>query len=207
MSTDTALEDPPVVDEAEASKPPLGPFRTMMRILGVLSILGGLGVAGYIGYLHWGTAQETKAAQTELSSEFEARRVAFAEGRDYQAPETVEDVELTERDTADDPMFVATATPPTPLPSTGITAVSIPSGDLTPGPAPELVAEEAPPKGAAVARIEIPAIELDWTVVEGDRLVHLREGPIHLSGTPLPGQLGIDRYLAYTCPDTDRAIA
>ncbi len=56
---------------------------------------------------------------------------------------------------------------------------------------PPPTAEEAPADlGSAVARIQIPKVELDWLVVEGVTLEALKDGPGHYPGTALPGQLG-----------------
>jgi sortase A len=45
-------------------------------------------------------------------------------------------------------------------------------------------------KDHAVGVIQIPSINLDLVIVEGDGPTELRGGPGHRSGTPLPGQLG-----------------
>ena len=46
------------------------------------------------------------------------------------------------------------------------------------------------PNGYPVARLRIPAIDLDWIVVEGVGTDDLAKGPGHFRETPLPGQLG-----------------
>ncbi len=45
-------------------------------------------------------------------------------------------------------------------------------------------------QGTAIARMQIPAIGVDKTVVEGVRVGDLRKGPGHYPTTPLPGQAG-----------------
>jgi sortase A len=50
--------------------------------------------------------------------------------------------------------------------------------------------ELGPSKGEALGRISIPAIELDWMVIEGADLEYLRSGPGHMAWTPVPGQPG-----------------
>lgn len=47
-----------------------------------------------------------------------------------------------------------------------------------------------PENGGLVARIEIPAIGVDWLVSEGVSLDVLRNGPGHFEGTPRPGEEG-----------------
>jgi sortase A len=44
--------------------------------------------------------------------------------------------------------------------------------------------------GQSLAVLQIPSINLDLTVVEGDRMDLLRGGPGHEPGTPLPGDVG-----------------
>jgi sortase A len=80
--------------------------------------------------------------------------------------------------------------------------VTVPGGSATtttttvpiePGSEPipkKLLKEAESAVGEAFARIRIPAIELDVTVVEGVRRRDLKKGPGHLSGSPLPGQPG-----------------
>jgi sortase A len=48
----------------------------------------------------------------------------------------------------------------------------------------------APEPGDAVAHIEIPAIGVDFIVLQGVDLKWLKEGPGHVPQTPLPGQPG-----------------
>lgn len=47
-----------------------------------------------------------------------------------------------------------------------------------------------PPRGSAVALLQIPAIDVNKAVVEGVAEADLAEGPGHYPGTPLPGQAG-----------------
>jgi sortase A len=55
---------------------------------------------------------------------------------------------------------------------------------------PQRVIRRQPLKGDAIARIEIPAIDVDEYVVEGTDLDSLRKGPGHYPETPLPGERG-----------------
>ena len=58
-----------------------------------------------------------------------------------------------------------------------------------PTPPPGVWAEPVEP-GSALARIRIPAIDVDKVVIEGVSRADLRQGPGHYPGTPLPGQPG-----------------
>ena len=55
---------------------------------------------------------------------------------------------------------------------------------------PRRVVRRRPLEGDAIARLEIPAIDLTDYVVEGTDLDSLRKGPGHYPETPLPGERG-----------------
>jgi sortase A len=55
---------------------------------------------------------------------------------------------------------------------------------------PRRVIRRQPLEGDAIARLEIPAIDLTEYVVEGTDLDSLRKGPGHYPETPLPGERG-----------------
>ena len=76
-------------------------------------------------------------------------------------------------------------------PSTRLPREEIENANLvyTPG-SEEILPLLYPESGEAVARIVIPAIEMDELVVEGTDVDALRKGPGHYSWTPMPGQPG-----------------
>jgi sortase A len=47
-----------------------------------------------------------------------------------------------------------------------------------------------PPEGAAIGRLHIPRLGLQWVVVEGVALRDIRYGPGHYVGTAMPGGIG-----------------
>lgn len=55
---------------------------------------------------------------------------------------------------------------------------------------PERVLRREPLEGDAIARIEIPSIDVSEYVVEGTDTGSLRKGPGHYPDTPLPGERG-----------------
>ena len=59
-----------------------------------------------------------------------------------------------------------------------------------PDPSRTLPPELIPAPGEAAGRIEIPAIGVDWTFVEGVSVSDLKKGPGHYPETPWPGQQG-----------------
>lgn len=50
--------------------------------------------------------------------------------------------------------------------------------------------EPDPPTGSPVGLLSIPAIDVDFAVVEGVGAAQLEQGPGHYPGTPLPGERG-----------------
>ena len=71
---------------------------------------------------------------------------------------------------------------------------------------PRRVIRRQPLKGDAIARLEIPAIDLTDYVVEGTDLASLRKGPGHYPGHPLPGERGTTA-IAATAQPTGRPSA
>ncbi len=69
-------------------------------------------------------------------------------------------------------------------------ATATPTPTPEPTPDPEWLALLYRDPGLPIARIEIPRINLNKTVVEGVRVSDLRKGPGHYPNTPLPGQAG-----------------
>lgn len=76
---------------------------------------------------------------------------------------------------------------PTTTTTPGSTSSSSPTTTTRPETAPPI---EPVAEGEAVARIQIPKIGVDKTVVEGVSLPDLKKGPGHFPETPLPGQEG-----------------
>ena len=81
--------------------------------------------------------------------------------------------------------------------STTPSATPLPTPAATPEPVREPLQPDAAwlamlyrDNGSAIAWIQIPAIDVDKTVVEGVRVSDLRKGPGHYPTTPLPGQAG-----------------
>ena len=101
------------------------------------------------------------------------------------------DEPTTDEPTTDDPDPASSTTDagqnPTP------TAVPPAAAQPTPEPAqpdPEWLAMLYRDWGSAIARIQIPSLNVDKTVVEGVRVSDLRKGPGHYPATPIPGQAG-----------------
>jgi sortase A len=99
-----------------------------------------------------------------------------------QAQNDLEDQfqELLQNTTTVAPTTTVTTTPTpdstSPQSTTTSTIPVAPAGPLT--------------EGSPVAKLKIPSIGLDWTVVEGVGVPDLKKGPGHFPETPLPGQLG-----------------
>src|SRR5690606_21604173 len=132
--------------------------------LGVVTLL-------FVGYQLWGTGVQHARAQDELSDEFSARLAETAELR--------------------------TTTTTEPRPSRGV-GTNRPDGSAGPITAttepddvdPEVMAALVPVLGEPVARIQIPSIGVDETVVYGVRVGDLRKGPGVFPSNPMPGTPG-----------------
>ena len=91
----------------------------------------------------------------------------------------------------DDELEELLAEPPpasTPAPAPATTAEGDPPATTTTTTAPTPVPAFEP--GDAIARLEIPSIDVDTVVVAGVDTDDLKTGPGHYEGTPMPGQLG-----------------
>ena len=165
----------------------------------------------FVAYQLWGTSLQESRAQRELGSDFETTlNEALGDGA---AAISLDGVELP---TALDESALAEVTPAASVGGgsggTGDTTgdsggtddarAELASGNLAstrvldtsglPGTVRNTDVPPPPtaPEGEAVARIVIPRIDLDKTVVEGVTTSALKKGPGHYPGTPLPGQPG-----------------
>ena len=148
--------------------PPPHDWRWVVGNIGKVLIATGLLMFGFVAYQLWGTGIEYAQAQDDLDAEFEELLATHATTVTVAPPTTPR---------SDPP--VAAASPVTTLPPT--------TTALAPPPAVQPVRFE---DGDAVARLEIPSIGLDSTVVQGVASADLKRGPGHYPDTPLPGQLG-----------------
>jgi sortase A len=147
-------------------------LRRGVRVGGLLVLLAGLAILGYAGYQIWGTGIATSRAQDRLATAFEQRLAGDPVATTDTLPDQPGDF--------DDPDDVPVMEVPEP--------VEAPE-PVAPVPT-ELVPEDAPAPGQPVGRIVAEEIDLDWMIVEGVWPGHLRDGPGHMPGTPLPGQPG-----------------
>ncbi|MCY3577155.1 MAG: sortase [bacterium] len=173
---------------------------TVVRVLGTVGktvIALGLIILLFGIFQLWGTGVIEARAQQNLDDDFSDLLEASSQWEAAPPPPVAT------------PPPVPTSTPePNSTPDSSdtppISDASSPSSTSTPTPAPELTQEPLPPptpppewlamlyreQGLAVARIQIPRIGVDKTVVEGVRVSDLRKGPGHYPATPIPGQAG-----------------
>lgn len=148
---------------------------TFVGRLGKILIGAGLLVLAFVAYQLWGTNLQEARAQDRLRNE-------FAELLDQRGSPT-STIALAST------IPLATTAPPTSgnevLTTPPVAATTAPTA--TNAPAVSLPDFE---RGDAVARIEIPKIEVDRIVVSGVSRNDLQKGPGHYPDTPLPGQLG-----------------
>lgn len=174
---------------------------TVARVLGSLGktvIALGLMILLFGIFQLWGTGIIEARAQQSLDNEF----ADLLEASSALGPATPV-APVAQATPAPSPTAAApepTAEPPA---EGSEPAAATPSATPIPTPAatPEPVREPHQPdaawlamlyreNGSAIARIQIPAIDVDKTVVEGVRVGDLRKGPGHYPATPLPGQAG-----------------
>lgn len=125
----------------------------------------GLLILGFVAYELWGTSLHTSQAQSSLEDQYFERLAALeAAAEPVAAGPTTEPPDAPEPEAVDpflDPAVLAR------------------------------LAELPPPEGGdPIGRIEIPAIGIDWWMVEGTDLSYLRDGPGHFVETAMPGQPG-----------------
>lgn len=165
-------EKPPASHEKvshwDRPKPPHD-WRWVVGGMGRTLITLGLLMFAFVGYQLWGTGIQTAQAQRTLSRQFD--RVIGT-----QPTTTTTTTTLTPSTTG--PPTTETIVPIDPASSTTTTPAAIPPAQPIPG------------ESGAIARLEIPRMDLNRIVVEGATAEALTKGPGHFPETPLPGQLG-----------------
>ena len=173
----------------------LGAFGKTVIALGLIILLFGI-------FQLWGTGVIEARAQEDLDNEFSDLLDASSS---LSAPTSSSVVSATSEPTPTaTPVPTPTAAPdPTEAPLTAeesdpIPTMPSPTPAATPEPTPTATPEPHPAwlamlyrdRGSAIARMQIPSINVDKTVVEGVRVSDLRKGPGHYPTTPMPGQAG-----------------
>jgi sortase A len=164
-----APEAPRRISRWDRPKPPHD-WRWIVGGIGRTLIALGLLLFGFVAYQLWGTGIQTAQAQRTLVKDFN-RQIAAVSTSTSTTTTTTTTVPTTTATT--EPVTVATE------PSTTTSTTST----LPPG-------QPIPALGEAVARLEIPRIDVNRIVVEGAGADELKKGPGHFPETPLPGQLG-----------------
>ncbi|WP_421120881.1 class E sortase [Aquihabitans daechungensis] len=138
-------------------------------------VLGGIGrtliTAGtlillFVAYQLWGTGLQEAQSQKVLSKDFEAQLASL-----------------------DQTTTTTTAPPATSTTTAAPQAGTTPTIAVTKAP-PVTQDLPLPAEGDPVAKIRIPSIGVNRTIVEGISLDQLKRGPGHYPETPLPGQKG-----------------
>ena len=165
----------------------LGAFGKTVMVLGVIILLFGI-------FQLWGTGVIEARAQEDLDSEFsnllDASSSLSAPTSSSVASATPEPTPTAAPEPTEAPLTAEESDPipTTPSPTPAITPEPTPTA--TPEPHPAWLAMLYRDRGSAIARMQIPSINVDKTVVEGVRVSDLRKGPGHYPTTPMPGQAG-----------------
>lgn len=153
------------------------------RLLGSIGrffITTGIVILLFVAYQLWGTGLQEASAQSSLGSDFDAL-IGSVDGDELAAPITSTTSSAAPTTTEVAQTTTTTSTTTTTLPAAGGT---IPVSD------PDLANKLYREGGEAIARIEIPQIEVNKVIVEGVKVEDLRNGPGHYRSTVFPGQEG-----------------
>lgn len=150
--------------------------------LGVLTLL-------FVAYQLWGTGILTAQAQNSLENDFEdlLEQVVEVDEEALELVAALDEPEPAPDDEPDESVDGGAEEGPTPTPEPTVDPAELERAarEL------ELLADLIwQPAGEPVAKLSIPDIGLDWTVVEGVGTEELRNGPGHYPGTPMPGMAG-----------------
>jgi sortase A len=177
----------PIIVPAEAlparSAPPRD-WRWAVGLVGRVLIVAGLLLFGFVAYQLWGTNIQEARAQDSLRTKFAAvlaksTAPAGAITTTSTGPASTSTIASTSTTAG---TTVETTVPETAVPDTTVAPGAAPAGSTID---PTQVAE-----GDPIARIEIPKIGVDKTVVSGVSVGALRKGPGHFPDTPFPGERG-----------------
>lgn len=145
----------------------------MIGGIGRTLLVSGVLVLLFVAYQLWGTALQERRAQDRLGDEFAAvlAEAGVDDAIDVAATSSTggdgtDDVDGSDVDDAD-----------------GSADADVVPARFGPAPPP---AEAGDP----IARLRIPALDLDKVVISGVTTEDLKAGPGHFPGTPLPGQAG-----------------
>lgn len=149
------------------------------RLLGGIGrffITTGVVVLLFVGYQLWGTGLQEASAQSSLGDDF-----------DSLLDDATEEATTTSTTTS----TTTTAAPTVEADTTTTTTTTVPpAGGTIPVADQELAEKLFREGGEAIARIEIPNIDVSKVVVEGVSVEDLRNGPGHYRATVFPGQEG-----------------
>ncbi len=143
------------------------------RLLGAIGrflITSGIVVLLFVGYQLWGTGLQEASAQNSLGDDFDLLLDSVDE---FPATTTSTTTTIA--------VSPSTTTSTTTIPAAGGT---IPVTDA------ELAEKLFREGGEAIARIDIPKIDVSKIVVQGVQVEDLRNGPGHYRATVFPGQVG-----------------
>ncbi|MEM7285385.1 MAG: class E sortase [Actinomycetota bacterium] len=151
--------------------------------LGVLTLL-------FVAYQLWGTGILTAQAQNSLENDFEDLLEQVVDVDEAALELVAEPDEPAVEEPAEDPADGDDggdddSEAPEPEPTVDPVELERAQREL------ELLADLVwQPAGEPVAKLVIPDIGVDWTIVEGVGTDELRNGPGHYPGTPMPGMAG-----------------
>ncbi|MDG2217372.1 MAG: sortase [Acidimicrobiales bacterium] len=182
------VDDARKTDETSAPVIPLPRLAIVLGSVGRALILGGFITFLFVGFQLWGTDIHEARAQDELRTDMDERFDAAVVVLDeLLADPTPKDADEPNETIGDDASAVddTSDADETDVPLLPTTSSTLPGGHD-----PDVLALLFPDEGDAIARLEIPSIEVDKIAVRGVLVADLRKGPGHYSQTALPGNSG-----------------
>lgn len=135
---------------------------TVVRGVGRTLIGAGTIILLFVAYQLWGTGVTHAREQSQLEDRFADQLARVGD----LSPTTEPPRDDTDEESSDDTPSTSTTLPP------------------------EIVDALTPAPGDPIARLRIPAIDVDEIVVHGIGVADLRKGPGHFPDSPMPGQAG-----------------
>ncbi len=181
-SSDASQEESLLDDAPPMVAPEVPRLAVILGAVGRSLITAGLVVFLFVAYQLWGTGIQERRAQNDLSSQLEDNLAVAT-----QRLEAASQIPVT---TTTQPAAPSSTAPESSENVSEVSAAPTTTSTLPGGYDPDLLALFFPENGDALARIEIPAIEVDKIVVRGVNVADLRKGPGHYPSTVLPGNAG-----------------
>ncbi len=172
-----------------SSREPRPTRRRWLTWLSRSVLVAAIALLAFGGFRFWQNGAAVAERQNVLEGSFERRLDLAASGLPLEALAAPADepvVDTTDPVSADDDGDDPRMAVPSNVYASAEIAAPVPAEAAGSG----FLRELAPAQGEVLGRLTIPAIELEWMIIEGVDLEFLESGPGHMGWTPVPGQPG-----------------